>query len=226
MYKGRNKEKTTDNGFIYPIINKFIQLIFYVNIVELIKWITIKIVLIYNKNPSDINTVERKKRKARNFAIDIFISLKFIFIGIMWFKGIDNIYFVGITIYLLIMNSFVYFYYHVWEEGAIKGQYATVHRTRRKFISLFQSVLYMVLTYGYLFQIPFKNEFQWTETKVTFSKSLLFSLSNTFPLSYDNVKALTEMGQYIRVSQILLSFLFITIILTQSIPKTKDEKTT
>ncbi|MEK4781323.1 hypothetical protein NST86_34715 [Bacillus sp. FSL L8-0199] len=219
MYEGRNREKTTDNGFIYHIINKIILLLFYINIVELFKWIAIKIVSIYNKNSSDINTIERKKRKARNLAIDIFITLKFIFIGLIWFQKINNIYFVGITIYLLIMNSFVYFYYHVWDEGAIKGQYATVHRTRRKFISLFQSMLYMILSYAYLVQIPFKDEFQWSETKITFSKSLLFSLSNTFPLSYDNVKALTEIGQYIRASEILLSFLFITIILTQSIPK-------
>ncbi|MGQ4669243.1 hypothetical protein ACUIJ5_00250 [Bacillus toyonensis] len=56
-------------------------------------------------------------------------------------------------------------------------------------------------------------------SEATFSKSLLLSLSNTIPLSYDSVKAVTEIGNYIKVSQILLSFLFITIILTQSIPK-------
>ncbi len=48
MYdQGRNKEQTTDNGFIYPIINKMISLIFYINIVELIKWITVKIILFF-----------------------------------------------------------------------------------------------------------------------------------------------------------------------------------
>lgn len=220
MYdQGRNKEQTTDNGFIYPIINKVISLIFYINIVELIKWITVKIILLFNKNSTNINLVNRKKRKARNVAIDIFICLKFMFIGVLWYKQINNSYLTGITIYLLIMNSFIYFYYHVWEEGAIKGQFATIHRTRRKFINLFQSLFYMIISYAYLFQIPFEKEFQWSSNITTSSKSLLFSLSNIFPLSYEGVKALTEFGQYIKASQILLSFLFIAIILTQSIPK-------
>ncbi|WP_309462035.1 hypothetical protein, partial [Bacillus paranthracis] len=217
--QGRNKEQTTDNGFIYPIINKMISLIFYINIVELIKWITVKIILFFNRHSTNVNLINRKKRKARNIAIDIFICLKFAFIGILWHSQIENIYLTGITIYLLIMNSFIYFYYHVWEEGAIKGQFATIHRTRRKFINLFQSLFYMIISYAYLFQIPFKKEFQWSSDITTSSKSLLFSLSNTFPLSYEGVKALTEIGQYFKASQILLSFLFIAIILTQSIPK-------
>ncbi|MDR4417816.1 hypothetical protein FOS01_07400 [Bacillus paranthracis] len=204
---------------MYPIINKMISLIFYINIVELIKWITVKIILFFNRHSTNVNLINRKKRKARNIAIDIFICLKFAFIGILWHSQIENIYLTGITIYLLIMNSFIYFYYHVWEEGAIKGQFATIHRTRRKFINLFQSLFYMIISYAYLFQIPFKKEFQWSSDITTSSKSLLFSLSNTFPLSYEGVKALTEIGQYFKASQILLSFLFIAIILTQSIPK-------
>ncbi|MDA1711746.1 hypothetical protein, partial [Bacillus cereus group sp. m1-22] len=182
-------------------------------------WITVKIILFFNRHSTNVNLINRKKRKARNIAIDIFICLKFAFIGILWHSQIENIYLTGITIYLLIMNSFIYFYYHVWEEGAIKGQFATIHRTRRKFINLFQSLFYMIISYAYLFQIPFKKEFQWSSDITTSSKSLLFSLSNTFPLSYEGVKALTEIGQYFKASQILLSFLFIAIILTQSIPK-------
>jgi len=219
MYEGRHREKATDNGFIYPIVNKIISFIYYINIVELIKWITIRFTLLINKGSSDSKYVERKIRRARNIAIDIFIVLKFLFIGIIWCGKIDNIFLTPIIIYLLFMNSFVYFYYHIWEEGAIRGEFATLHRVRRKFISLFQSVFFMVLSYGYLFQIPFKGEFKWDGSEATFSKSLLLSLSNTIPLSYDSVKAVTEIGNYIKVSQILLSFLFITIILTQSIPK-------
>ncbi|CAI8823719.1 Ion_trans_2 domain-containing protein [Bacillus sp. IT-79MI2] len=219
MYGGRNREKATDNGFIYPIFHKIISLLFYINVVELIKWIAIKFVLFFHRHSSDTDYLNRKKRKARNIAVDIFICLKFIFIGFVWYQQINNVYVVAITIYLLLMNSFTYFYYHIWEEGAIKSSFATLHRTRRKFISLFQSFIYMILSYGYLFQIPFTSEFKWESSGATFSQAFLFSLSNTFPLSYNSVQALTELGHYIRASQVLLSFLFITIILTQSIPK-------
>ncbi|MGE6348820.1 hypothetical protein ACQKIY_29490 [Bacillus mycoides] len=219
MYEGRNKEKSTDNGFIYPIFHKIISLLFYINVVELIKWIAIKFVLFFHRQSSDIDYLNRKKRKARNIAVDIFICLKFVFIGLVWYQHINNIYIMAITIYLLLMNSFTYFYYHIWEEGAIKSSFATLHRTRRKFISLFQSFFYMILSYGYLFQIPFTSAFKWESSGATFSQAFLFSLSNTFPLSYNTVQTVTELGHYIRASQVLLSFLFITIVLTQSIPK-------
>ncbi|MGQ4669242.1 hypothetical protein ACUIJ5_00245 [Bacillus toyonensis] len=155
MYEGRHREKATDNGFIYPIVNKIISFIYYINIVELIKWITIRFTLFINKGSSDSKYVERKIRRARNIAIDIFIVLKFLFIGIIWCGKIDNIFLTPIIIYLLFMNSFVYFYYHIWEEGAIRGEFATLHRVRRKFISLFQSVFF----YGFIIRISFSDSF-------------------------------------------------------------------
>ncbi|SHS97714.1 Uncharacterised protein [Mycobacteroides abscessus subsp. abscessus] len=218
MYSGRNREREIDNGFIYPIFKLVIQLLFYLNIVEMLKWTAAKTVGYLNRNFSE-TLISRKVRMAKNIAVDLFIVLKFIYIGFVWFFELNNNLILGVSIYLLIFNTYTYFYYHIWEEGSMKGEFQTVHRMRRRFISLLQSLLYMIFVYGYLYNVPFVEQFKLSSGESTFFSYLLFSLSKTFPFSYEGIKIVTEFGELIVFSQALMSFLFITIILAQSLPK-------
>jgi hypothetical protein len=218
MYEGRNKEKASDNGFIYPIANSVILLLYYLNIVELFKWIAVQLMKLYYSKSIDVIKVNRKIRKARNISVDLFIFLKFLYVLMAWyFKG-DSYLLTAVAIYLLWINSFTYFYYHLWEEGNIRGEYATVHRTRRRFINLLQSLLFMLIVYCYLYSIPFNEHFA-SEEKLSTLQYVLFTTSISFPFEFKVISAISELGQGLVMSQVLLSFLFITILLSQSIPK-------
>jgi len=83
MYRGRNKEKDSDNGFIYPLFNLVIRIIEFLNLVNLFKKTTeIGTAWYYKKGSQKPHQyIERKIRKNRNVAVDCFIFFKF---GLIW----------------------------------------------------------------------------------------------------------------------------------------------
>jgi hypothetical protein len=219
VYDNRNREREIDNGFVYPIFNFLVKLLYYLNVVELFKWITVQIVSMLNRNTTDQNLKKRRLRMFRNHSVDFFIILKFLYIFYVIYYHQQGFWFTLISIYLLIFNAYIYFYYHIWEEGAIKGEYFTIHRTRRRFINLIQSVLFMQLIYAYLYSIPFRSNFTFKVKTNLFIESLLYSFSHTFPYNFDLISAKTLTGHLIDLSEVILAFIFLTVVLSQSIPK-------
>ncbi len=217
MYNSRS-EKDMDNGIIYFLINKIIICLYYLNIVELIKILAKNIVFYIYRNES-LDEKRRKNRLVCNQVIDSFVLIKIIFVCYIWWMKIDNKIILGLIIYLLIMNTFTYFYHHLWDKGAILDKFLTFRRVRRRFIALFTSIFFMIITYGYLYYVPFLNEFKWSDNTPSPLKSFLFSVSSSFSGSYENVTAKTEIGEYIKMSQVVMVFIFVTLILARSMPK-------
>lgn len=218
MYQGRNKEKRSDNGFIYPMTDVIIRLVEMVNIVNVFKFLAVWGTRRLNSKKQH-TVVERLVRRNRNYAVDVFIIFKFLFVIFLWWLEIDNLLTTIFVLYLLFMNSFTYFYYHVWEESAILNQFLMVHRVRRRFITLTTSIFYMILTYGYLYAIPYKEHFSWGSEYPTYLKSMLFSVSNSFNGGYNGVSPASELGELIKASEIILIFVFIAIVLARSVPQ-------
>lgn len=219
MYKGRNKETASDNGFVYPIISIIISCIEKLNIVNLFKYTAVIMTKWLYANKSE-ETVIRLVRRNRNIAVDLFIVVKFIFIGLVWIYQINNIYNTIFVIYLLVMNSFTYFYYHVWEETAILNQFQTLHRVRRRFINLIISIVYLIFTYAYLYAVPYSQHFKWGDgITPTFVMSFLFSVSNSFNGGYNVVGPISEFGELIKSSEIVSIFVFVVIVLARSLPQ-------
>jgi hypothetical protein len=218
MYQGRRKEKEVDNGFIYPTLNTVIHWVEALNLVNLFKFFAIQGTRRFNKNLSNV-ALERLIRRNRNIAVDVFIVFKFLVVVFLWIFNINIPIITSFVVYLLFMNSFTYFYYHVWEESAILNQYLTVHRVRRRFISLTSSIAYMVFTYGYLYCVPFATQYNWGSQYPSYIKALLFSISNSFNGGYNGVTPSTELGEIIKAIQIVFVFVFIAIILARSIPQ-------
>jgi hypothetical protein len=80
----------------------------------------------------------------------------------------------------------------------------------------------MVLAYTYLYQVPFRNDFTWTVIDSNeFFSAIRFSLSNSFTLSAE-ITAKTVNAQALVLSQQIMSFSFLAIILSQSIPNKEN----
>lgn len=225
MYNKKRVETEFDNGFILPFLNLIIRCINKVNIVEILKWIVKKVIVVLFLG-GNAEKAENKRiiRKSLNFTIDGFIVAKFIFIVLIWKYQVNFIWVLAIVIYLLFMNSFTYFYHHIWEEAAILNQFASVKRVRRRFSNLFISILYMILSFGYLYYEPFRAEFKWLSGQPDYFHALLYSISNSFAGSFGDLTPTTYLGEVIKISQTITMFVFITVILARSLPEGKSDK--
>ncbi len=197
-----------ENGFIYEIFNVLINSLKYLNIVELFKKIAIK-----------LSSSEKHIRKNANIAIDIFIIFKFLIIILFWYKELNNIYATIITYYLILINIYTYFYYHVWSDKA-NNRNQSNDKNKRRFLNLIIAILYSDICYGYLYNIVYSVHFLWEQNTSRLISSLQLSIYNSFAGSFYGVKPITDLGIVLTTSQLLITFIFIAIILTRTIPPT------
>lgn len=196
------------NGFIISTVKEIINAFYYLNLVEFFKFIAKKL--------TPINSSQDIIIRNSNIAIDIFIILKWLFIFLIWKVGVDNTFMTFFVFYLIITNIYTYFYYHVWLKVT---QPLTYERNIRRFINLILAYSYSNFCYGYLYSVPYYSEMNWTQGFNKDINGLLFSIANSLTSSIEGVKILTTMGNWISVSQVSLSFFFISIILSKSIPQ-------
>ena len=90
-------------------------------------------------------------------------------------------------------------------------------------LNLILSIGFNVVSFAYFFAQPFSKNFQWKNGFSTLQDSLFFSLANSFTTNYDSVKSITEIGHKITLMETVSSFVFLTIILSNSIPQIKGE---
>lgn len=178
-----------------------------INLVEIIKVIVIRISKV--KNKSDMI-------KISNLVIDLFIVLKWSFIIIITINSVKSSALTLLVIYLLIMNVHTYFYYHSWSDKAILGVGRSINHIRRKFITLMVAVGYNIISYAYLYNIALSENFIINESLDRFTCSIIHSLSATFTGGSDYITPANNLGLYIQVSQILVAFIFIGIILSKA----------
>ena len=223
MYSPRRRESSIDNGLIYPVVVICIKLLFYLNVVELVKKLTEFLTVKYYRNKS-LATQKIKIRRNRNFAIDLFIVLKFIFLVVIICMDVSSVLVKTTVWYLLISNVFTYFYYHLWCDDVILGRYQNIHRVRRRFINFFVSFIFMVLCYSYLYITMIPEHFTLVnEGSDKIGISILSSIGNSFAIDVDYLKNNSDHSKLIEMSQTLNTFLFLTILLSTSLPKAKQE---
>lgn len=198
-----------EKGLIYSIVDWIIEKLKYLNIVELFKFVA---TLINSKNPIS----------SSRFAVDLFIILKWLLISLLWFCNIKNEFVNAIVWYLIFANVYTYFYYHTWTKDLEKSPF-DLNRIKRRFLYLILSIGFNVVSFAYLFAQPFSKNFLWKHGFSTFQDSLFFSLANSFTMNYDSVKSITEIGHKLTLMETVISFIFLTIILSNSIPQKKGE---
>lgn len=198
------------NGLLYPIINFIIDILKYFNLVEIYKNILVTIFNKYNKL-----TVNR-------FAIDSFIILKWIFIIVILYSKSTNCFLTILVWYLLYSNLYTYFYYHIWHNDTANDQYNSPERIRRRFINLLTSIGFSNMCFAYLYRLPYLAEFEWSEKIPLTTKSIWFSFANSLTANYEFVKPISKVGVDLTITQLIISFIFLTMILGNSIPKTNN----
>lgn len=199
------------NGFIIYITNILMKAMYYMNLVELFKYIAGKL----TKRKDETNI-----KKNKNIAIDIFISLKWLFLWIVWRYRINNTFVLIVTIYLTITNIYTYLYYHVWNERALLSANDTFDKSKRRFISLLQAIMFSDIAYAYLYDVYYHNCYSWPENIYKYVSAIQLSLSNSIGGSCD-VLPLNNIGSILLSTQLIISFLLIAVILSSSIPQSK-----
>jgi hypothetical protein len=200
------------NGILYIIFKFILDNLKHLTIVEWFKAIAKKL----NPKKNDSNY----KLAFSRTSVDIFIILKWSFILIISKLALTNDFLTVFVWYLLITNLYSYFYYHIWTDEALNTEGFEMDRIRRRFINLILAVGYSNLCFAYLYKIAYVSNFEWSDKTPTFLKSIWFSVSNSLAANYEAVKPLNDFSNSVSMTQLVITFIFITIILGKSIPQT------
>lgn len=202
------------NGIIYRILKLVLDGLNYLSLVELFKYISIKL---FSKvsNP-------QSKITASRMAVDTFIIFKWLFVLLSFINGWSSPFFKVIVWYFIYSNLYTYFYYHLWSRESMNTENFDIERVRRRFITLMLSIGFSNLCFAYLFRFPYLSDFEWSDKIPLNTKAIWFSFANSLTANYEFVKPITQDGASITVTQLIISFIFITLILGKSIPQTKS----
>lgn len=190
------------NGFLYIAIRTVLDKLKYLNLVKLFKIVVVRI------NPQ--NTLASSR-----ISVDTFIVLKWLFIAVIWFAAKTNCFLTFFVWYLIATNIYTYFYYHIWTDDALNTSGYDNDKIRRRFVNLILAVAFSDFCFAYLYRFPYSADFSNTGT----GNSIWFSVSNSLAANYDAIKPTTDLGNSIAMSQLILTFIFVTIIISRSIPQ-------
>jgi hypothetical protein len=198
-----------NHGIFLPVFKYWIKFLNKINCVE---WF---------KNGSAKIFKQTNPRPIKRLAIDIFICLKYLFIILAWKNGIINNLITYIIIYLLFMNFHTYFYYHLWN---VKNKQNSMDRMKGRFLTFILAFIYNIVGYGYLYAIPFKKNFQWEDKFSINISAISMSFSKTVGGSLEYVTPITNIGLILSASQIVVTFLFVAVLLGNSLPIFNQEE--
>jgi hypothetical protein len=200
------------NGLLYIFFKSILDNLRHLTIVEWFKYVGKKI----NPRKNDTNY----KLAYVRTSVDIFIILKWCFILLITKYALTNNSLTVFVWYLLLTNIYSYFYYHIWTDEALNTENFQKDRIRRRFLNLILAVGYSNLCFAYLYKIPYLQDFNWSNNNPTFIKSIWFSVSNSLGGNYDAVSPINDFANSVSMTQLITTFIFITIILGKSIPQT------
>lgn len=195
------------NGFIFPAFNFIIHKFRYLCLVELLKYLFVL------NSTTDKN--ENKKKLAR-YAIDFYQVFKWLLITFLLIFQPTNTFFKYLSYYMISTNLYSYFYYHVW--GGIFPQFGDYDYIKSRFLNTLLAVFYFILFYSYLYMSHFHEQINWPNGNIDFLNSFYLSISNTFTLTYGGFKPLTQNVRILFITELLNTFVFFTIIVSNSIP--------
>lgn len=198
------------DGFLYPIINFVVKYLDYLNLVEFFKATARAL----NPKKSDNDATRTYER----WAVDLFVTSKWIYIIIIWCRHTKNTFTTIFVWYLLISNLYTYFYRHIWCDDAINPNSSRyIERVRRRFYNLFLAFSFSNFCFAYLYRLPYSKEYSWGQTNdCNAIHSIWFSVSNSIAANYNYVSPISDIGNNIAMIQLIITFIFITIIIGKS----------
>jgi len=204
-----------NNGFIYPFFDSLVRLLYYCNLVEFFKFLAKLCTGVLHKRSAEELSSTGIIRSC-NIAIDIYQVFKFGALFLLWVCDVNSLFSKIIVYYLLFSNLFTYFYYHVW--GSKFGQRVDRDTLNRKFLNSLLAITYYLLCYAYLYEVHYSQMISWPESVVDTTNAIFLSVANAFTLTYGGFSPLNQSIRVVFMSELINTFLFFTVIITNSIP--------
>jgi hypothetical protein len=212
---------TSRDGFIIILFGGIVRLLHTLSAVEWLKSGALAIA----RWRGQASTAEAKRTIA-NLAIDVFVVAKWAFLVTAFACGLTSSIVFLLTGYLLFFNLFSYFYYHAWGSQFPSHQLSedALHkRDQRRLLSFLLAIAYSFLGFAYLYAFQFASHFQWPP-EAGRTDALLLSICNSFTLTYGGYQPLDPLSRSLLVAQVLNMFVFITILVANSIPNLSRER--
>ncbi|MHA1279471.1 MAG: hypothetical protein ACTSQ8_19905 [Candidatus Helarchaeota archaeon] len=152
-------------------------------------------------------------------AVDIFIIIKWLFVFCILIVDLNKTWITIIVWYLLFSNLFTYFYYHTWDSKTLTDVKFSVNRIKRRYFTLIQAISFSLFGFSYLYFIPYASEFKWDYGNPKFIQSLWFSITNSLTANFEQVKPVSDLGNSIAIIQLVMMFVFLSIIIGGSVPQ-------
>lgn len=202
------------NGFLLPIFNLIVRVTLTLNLVEYFKK-SVRVAYRFTKNTKYLS--QEDILEASNIAIDIYQLFKFGVLIVFWTLSVDSLLAKYIIYYLLFSNVFTYFYNQVWGNG-YKSRFDR-ETLNRKFLNTLLAITYYLLCYAYLYQYHFYTMIEWLNSPSAL-EAIYISISTAFTLTYAGFSPLgNNLAIYmVFLTEILNTFFFLTIIISNSIP--------
>lgn len=196
------KKEYNSIGIISPLFTWGINLIRYLSLVELLKWIS---ACFFSKRKKVF------KDKLRGVVIDVFILSKWVFLLTVYWTQYKNLATSILIYYLLFFNLFTYFYYHAWNPTEVKD----FNHERRRFLNLFSAFFFNTVGFAYLYGVVYASGAVINPEFTAISGSLLYSVSNAFTGSFTGFVPSSFASQTLSVIQLLMTFIFVGILFSK-----------
>ncbi len=85
------------------------------------------------------------------------------------------------------------------------------------------AVSFNIFCFAYLFTVPYAADYIWEAGSINMKDSLLFSIANTMTVDYAAVQSINYFGSTLTLIETIITFVFLTIVLSSSIPQFKSE---
>jgi hypothetical protein len=206
------KRQRSRNGPIYVLIDIAIRAMHGISPVEWKKKGILK--LAKRSDPDDI-------RHIANIVIDAFIVLKWLFLITIWITGVTHWFPVTVSVFLLFMNLHTYFWYHLWAVEKGVPSPGTEFRERRRFVNLIFAISYSMSLYAYLYHRVLDTDFQWSPAIPSWVAAIIFSIGNSLTGFTGDLKPLTTTAHLVTSSQLVMTFIFVAMLLSNSVPRPK-----
>ena len=205
------------NQIILPIFDWFVRRSQDLNLVE--HWKSLA-VWCYGIWQGKVLAAE-EKRAIAGFAIDTFVIAKFSLIIWLIAAEVASSWSKYLVYYLIWSNVFTYFNYHVW--GSRFRQFNDLSTCRRRFLNFILAIIFYILSYAYLYQMHFAELISWPDNLVDSTNAIYLSVANAFTLTYGGFMPLAQETRVLFMTQLINTFFFFSIILTNSVPPLSQE---
>lgn len=202
------------NGFFVEFFDYIFGKLIKVDPGELLKVTVIKL---WGLKFVPVGPQDPRNLKIVNDTIDVFILLKWLFLGALIFWRMD-FWLSDLLVYALIFfNAFSYFYDHGWQRQIVLR--TDLKSQRRRFLNMLQAILFYLVGYAYLYQFHVAAEIVWPSAESPdFFDAFYLSVANAFTLTYPGFEPCTSYVRGLFLTELACTFVFFTVLISAAVP--------